>query len=95
MATDKPQPATADIDLIVATVGREKELSLFLASVRDQAPVRARVIIADQNHDDRIVFVLGARAWVARGGEAQCEWRCLSGTLEWPDARNGSDRGLA
>ena len=58
MATDKPQPATADIDLIVATVGREKELSLFLASVRDQAPVRARVIIVDQNHDDRIVFVL-------------------------------------
>ncbi len=58
MAIDERRPETVDIDLIVATVGREEELSTFLASVRDQGPITARVIVADQNDDDRIGLVL-------------------------------------
>ena len=54
MASDDRQPGTASIDLIVATVGREGELTDLVASVRDQAPVDARVIVVDQNDDDRV-----------------------------------------
>ena len=51
-----------DIDLIVATVNREHELSRFLASVRDQDSVTARVIVVDQNEDDRVASMLDREA---------------------------------
>ena len=62
MAIDERQSATPDVDLIVATVNRDHELSRFLASVRDQESVTARVIVVDQNQDDRVAAILDREA---------------------------------
>lgn len=46
------------VDLIVATLGRTSELEHFLDSVVSQSYPRVRVILVDQNDDDRIVPVV-------------------------------------
>jgi GT2 family glycosyltransferase len=48
-------------DLVVATVGRTAELERFLASVEAQTHRDVRVLLVDQNEDDRIVPLLGDR----------------------------------
>jgi GT2 family glycosyltransferase len=47
-------------DLVVATVGRTDELGRFLASLAAQNYPRARVLLVDQNDDDRLEGVLAA-----------------------------------
>ena len=49
-------------DLVVATVGRVEELGLLLASLESQTHGNLRVILADQNPDDRLDRVLGDAA---------------------------------
>lgn len=58
MGIDKPQSEIADVDLIVATVNRDCELADFFVSVRDSSPVSTRVILVDQNTDDRVDSLL-------------------------------------
>jgi GT2 family glycosyltransferase len=48
-------------DLVVATVGRTTELARFLDSVEAQDYPSARVIVVDQNEDDRLGTVLEGR----------------------------------
>ncbi len=85
MAIDEGRWETPDVDLIVATVNREQEISRFLASVRDQTSVTARVIIVDQNQDDRVAAMLD------REGDPLDVFR-LRATLGVSHARN---RGYA
>jgi len=49
-------------DLVVATVGRREELGRFLDSVAAQGYPRVRVVVVDQNEDDRVAAVLADRA---------------------------------
>jgi GT2 family glycosyltransferase len=49
-------------DLVVATVGRTEELGRFLDSVAAQRFERARVLVVDQNDDDRISELLAGRS---------------------------------
>ena len=49
-------------DLVVATVGRTAELERFLVSLDAQTHRDFRVLVVDQNADDRIVPVLDGRA---------------------------------
>lgn len=49
-------------DLVVATVGRTTELERFLASLDAQTHRDFRVIVVDQNADDRISSLLDAQA---------------------------------
>jgi glycosyltransferase involved in cell wall biosynthesis len=49
-------------DLVVATVGRTVELERFLASVDAQTHRNVRVLVVDQNDDDRIAPLLNGRA---------------------------------
>jgi glycosyltransferase involved in cell wall biosynthesis len=49
-------------DLVVATVGRTVELERFLASVDSQTYRDVRVLVVDQNDDDRIAPLLNDRA---------------------------------
>lgn len=54
-------------DLVVATVGRVDELSRLLDSLVAQTHSRLRVIVVDQNHDDRVNDALdGVRLDVLR-----------------------------
>jgi GT2 family glycosyltransferase len=48
-------------DLVVATVGRSEELGRFLDSVEAQAYEYVRVVIVDQNADDRVAVLLQGR----------------------------------
>jgi len=48
-------------DLVVATVGRSKELGRFLDSVEAQGFSRVRVLLVDQNEDDRLDALVGGR----------------------------------
>ncbi|MGH3066395.1 MAG: glycosyltransferase family 2 protein [Gaiellaceae bacterium] len=48
-------------DLVVATVGRVEELARFLDSVAAQEYEPLRVIVVDQNEDDRVESVLRGR----------------------------------
>jgi glycosyltransferase involved in cell wall biosynthesis len=48
-------------DLVVATVGRTAELERFLASLDAQSHREFRVLVVDQNDDDRILPLLGER----------------------------------
>jgi glycosyltransferase involved in cell wall biosynthesis len=51
----------AEIDLVVPTLGRTSELARFLESVAAQAwDGRKRVILVDQNPDDRLVPIIDA-----------------------------------
>lgn len=45
-------------DLVVATLGRSAELDALLASLERQTHSRFRVIVVDQNDDDRVTQVL-------------------------------------
>ena len=49
-------------DLVVATVGRTAELERFLASLDGQTHRDFRLIVVDQNPDDRIASLLDERA---------------------------------
>lgn len=53
-----PEPAKLTVDLIVATVGRRIELEHFLDSVASQTYRNVRVLVVDQNEDDRLAPVL-------------------------------------
>ena len=46
-------------DLVVATVGRVEELEAFLSSLERQTHRDFRVLVVDQNEDDRIAPLLG------------------------------------
>jgi GT2 family glycosyltransferase len=48
-------------DLVVATVGRRDELARFLDSVEMQEYPQLRVILVDQNSDDRVAAVTAGR----------------------------------
>jgi glycosyltransferase involved in cell wall biosynthesis len=48
-------------DLVVATVGRSAELARFLDSLEAQTTRAFRVILVDQNVDDRLIAVLAGR----------------------------------
>jgi GT2 family glycosyltransferase len=48
-------------DLVVATVGRTDELDRFLDSVEAQRYARLRVMVVDQNEDERIAEIVRAR----------------------------------
>jgi glycosyltransferase involved in cell wall biosynthesis len=49
-------------DLVVATIGRVDELAALLASLERQTHKDFRVLVVDQNEDDRIVPLLDGRA---------------------------------
>jgi GT2 family glycosyltransferase len=49
-------------DLVVATVGRTEELERFLASLDAQTHAAYRVLVVDQNDDDRVLPLLDERA---------------------------------
>ncbi|MBA3433797.1 MAG: glycosyltransferase family 2 protein [Actinobacteria bacterium] len=51
-------PELPSFDLVVATVGRVEELSRLLASLESQSHRDLRVILVDQNTDDRLERVL-------------------------------------
>lgn len=51
--------STPTIDLVLATMGRTDELGRFLESAAAQTYRRFRIIIVDQNEDDRLDAVLG------------------------------------
>ncbi len=55
------QPAAPSFDLVVATVGRVDELDRFLESLEGQTYARLRVLVVDQNPDDRLAPVLENR----------------------------------
>jgi glycosyltransferase involved in cell wall biosynthesis len=49
------------VDLVVATVGRSDELGSFLDSVEAQGYERLRVIVVDQNEDERVTEIVHGR----------------------------------
>jgi GT2 family glycosyltransferase len=53
--------APPSFDLVVATVGRTEELGRFLESLEAQQYAHVRVIVVDQNDDDRLDAVLAGR----------------------------------
>jgi glycosyltransferase involved in cell wall biosynthesis len=52
------EPAQLSVDLVVGTVGRQLELERFLESVASQSYRNVRVLVVDQNDDDRLGPVL-------------------------------------
>lgn len=55
------EPASSALDLVVPTVGRTEEIGRFLESVAAQTwGGQTRVILVDQNHDDRLGPVVEA-----------------------------------
>jgi GT2 family glycosyltransferase len=58
-----PGPELPSFDLVLATLGRVTELERFLTSLEAQAYERLRLLVVDQNPDDRLDEV------VARHGE--------------------------
>jgi glycosyltransferase involved in cell wall biosynthesis len=57
-----PEAPLPSFDLIVATTGRTAELAALLDSLRAQTHRAFRVVVVDQNGDDRLHSVLDARA---------------------------------
>ena len=53
--------APPSFDLVVATVGRTDELARFLDSLTTQEYAAVRVIVVDQNEDERLDAVVGGR----------------------------------
>jgi GT2 family glycosyltransferase len=56
----RPEPPS--FDLVLATVGRTDELSRFLASLEAQTYRRFRLLLVDQNEDERLARVLAEHA---------------------------------
>ncbi len=55
-----PGAARPSVELIVATVGRTDELDGLLASLETQTAPPARVLVVDQNEDDRLAGLAAA-----------------------------------
>lgn len=55
------RPELPSFDLVVATVGRVDELERFLDSLEAQVHRAFRLVVVDQNTDDRLVPVLASR----------------------------------
>jgi GT2 family glycosyltransferase len=55
-----PGAARPSVDLIVATVGRTGELDGLLGSLETQTHAPARVLVVDQNEDDRLAGLAAA-----------------------------------
>lgn len=51
-------PTLPSIDLVLATVGRTVEVRLFLEALASQTYPNVRLIVVDQNDDDRLASVL-------------------------------------
>lgn len=49
--------------VVVATLGRDRELLRLLDSLERQTESRLEVVIVDQNRDDRVAAVLDERSW--------------------------------
>ena len=56
-------PETPSFDLVVATIGRVPELARLLDSLAAQSYPRLRVLVVDQNEDERVSPVLADRAF--------------------------------
>jgi GT2 family glycosyltransferase len=56
----RPEPPS--FDLVLATVGRTDELSRFLASLEAQTYRRFRLLLVDQNEDERLARILAEHA---------------------------------
>jgi GT2 family glycosyltransferase len=54
-------PELPSFDLVVATVGRSEELGRLLDSLAAQEYPAMRVLLVDQNDDDRVEYVVGER----------------------------------
>jgi glycosyltransferase involved in cell wall biosynthesis len=54
-------PTPPSFDLVVATIGRERELARLLDSLESQTHRAFRTIVVDQNDDDRVARVLAGR----------------------------------
>ena len=57
-----PGAARPSVDLVVATVGRTDELGRLLGSLEAQTQLPARVLVVDQNDDDRLDALLAAQS---------------------------------
>lgn len=55
-----PDQALPTFDLVVATVDRVETLGTLLRSLEEQQGVEARLLVVDQNADDRVVTALAA-----------------------------------
>jgi glycosyltransferase involved in cell wall biosynthesis len=64
-----PETPPLRFDLIVATVGRTSEPDLLLHSLARQTYRAFRVVVVDQNDDDRLAPVLARH-----GGELEIDW---------------------
>jgi glycosyltransferase involved in cell wall biosynthesis len=60
-----PTPELPSFDLVVATVGRVSELDRLLDSLQRQTHDRLRVILVDQNEDERLAPVVERHARLA------------------------------
>lgn len=56
-------PETPSFDLVVATIGRVREVERLLESLAAQSYPRLRVLVVDQNGDERLSPVLAASAF--------------------------------
>jgi glycosyltransferase involved in cell wall biosynthesis len=53
------RPELPSFDLVLATVGRTSELARFFESLEAQSHQRFRVLLVDQNEDERLAPILG------------------------------------
>jgi GT2 family glycosyltransferase len=60
-----PTPELPSFDLVVATVGRVTELDRLLDSLEQQTYDRLRVILVDQNEDDRLAQLVARHSRLA------------------------------
>jgi glycosyltransferase involved in cell wall biosynthesis len=65
MLVETPQFSAAKplFSVVVATLGRGRELLRLLDSLEEQAGVDVEVVIVDQNDDDRVTHALAGRDW--------------------------------
>jgi glycosyltransferase involved in cell wall biosynthesis len=60
---ERPTTSKPCFSVVVATLGRTRELLRLLDSLDQQDGVEVEVVIVDQNRDDRVRDVLGGREW--------------------------------